>query len=202
MKNDIKKYRWFNSINLNLLQEEIYAENPLICYSSVYKRGNTLVVKAEKSTFFSGGINQDKTQLLAECDGEILSLSVLRGYPLKKVGDKVKTEMEDLSLKFLDYTTYKYIAHALNEKKSERDAYIQEFIRPLQEKLSNAGFQFTIKGRPKSIHSIYHKMQAQRCDVDRICDLFAIRIILDSELEREKFKYLHPYTSGGQAGRM
>ena len=89
-KNDIKKYRWFNSINLNLLQEEIYAENPLICYSSVYKRGNTLVVKAEKSTFFSGGITKDKTQLLAECDGEILSLSVLRGYPLKKVGDKVK----------------------------------------------------------------------------------------------------------------
>ena len=99
---------------------------------------------------------------------------------------QIKTEMEDLSLKFLDYTTYKYIAHALNEKKSERDAYIQQFITPLQEKLTAAGFRFTIKGRPKSIHSIYHKMQVQHCDVDRIYDLFAIRIILDSELSREK----------------
>ena len=99
---------------------------------------------------------------------------------------QIKTEMEDLSLKFLDYTTYKYIAHALNEKKSERDAYIQQFITPLQEKITAAGFRFTIKGRPKSIHSIYHKMQVQHCDVDRIYDLFAIRIILDSELSREK----------------
>ena len=98
----------------------------------------------------------------------------------------IKTEMEDLSLKFLDYKTYKYIAHALNEKKAQRDAYISSFILPLEEKLKAAGFLFTIKGRPKSIHSIYNKMQAQRCDVDRIYDLFAIRIILDSPLEREK----------------
>ena len=98
----------------------------------------------------------------------------------------IKTEMEDLSLKFLDYKTYKYIAHALNEKKAQRDAYIQSFITPLEQKLREAGFEFTIKGRPKSIHSIYNKMQAQRCDVDRIYDLFAIRIILDSPLEHEK----------------
>ena len=98
----------------------------------------------------------------------------------------IKTEMEDLSLKFLDYKTYKYIARALNEKKAQRDAYIAAFITPLEAKLKAAGFKFTIKGRPKSIHSIYNKMQAQRCDVDRIYDLFAIRIILDSPLEREK----------------
>ncbi len=99
---------------------------------------------------------------------------------------QIKTEMEDLALKFTDYDTYKYIARALNEKKSERDAYIEKFITPLKEKLERAGFKFTIKGRPKSIHSIYHKMQAQNCDVDRIYDLFAIRIILDSEPEKEK----------------
>lgn len=98
----------------------------------------------------------------------------------------IKTEMEDLALKFLDYKTYKYIAHALNEKKAQRDAYIHSFITPLEAKLKAAGFEFTIKGRPKSIHSIYHKMQVQRCDVDRIYDLFAIRIILDSPYEREK----------------
>ena len=99
---------------------------------------------------------------------------------------QIKTEMEDLALKFLDYDTYKYIAHALNAKRSERDAYIERFIEPLKRKLEQEGFRFTIKGRPKSIHSIYHKMQAQHCDVDRIYDLFAIRIILDSEPENEK----------------
>lgn len=99
---------------------------------------------------------------------------------------QIKTEMEDLALKFTDYDTYKYIAHALELKKAERDAYIKSFIDPLKEKLERAGFVFTIKGRPKSIHSIYHKMQAQNCDVDRIYDLFAIRIILDSEPEKEK----------------
>jgi len=99
---------------------------------------------------------------------------------------QIKTEMEDLALKFTDYDTYKYIAHALNAKRSERDAYIERFIAPLKTKLEQEGFVFTIKGRPKSIHSIYHKMQVQHCDVDHIYDLFAIRIILDSPLEREK----------------
>lgn len=99
---------------------------------------------------------------------------------------QIKTEMEDLALKFTNYDTYKYIAHALNAKRSERDAYIERFIAPLKARLEQEGFVFTIKGRPKSIHSIYHKMQAQHCDVDRIYDLFAIRIILDSPAEREK----------------
>lgn len=99
---------------------------------------------------------------------------------------QIKTELEDLALKFLDYTTYKYIAHALNAKKAEREEYIARFIAPLKEKLEREGYVFTIKGRPKSIHSIYHKMQQQHCDVDRIYDLFAIRIILDSAPEKEK----------------
>ena len=106
----------------------------------------------------------------------------------------IKTEMEDLSLKFLDYKTYKYIAHALNEKKTQRDAYITSFITPLEKKLKENGFTFTIKGRPKSIHSIYNKMQAQRCDVDRIYDLFAIRIILDSPIDREKLDCWQVYS--------
>ena len=99
---------------------------------------------------------------------------------------QIKTEMEDLSLKFLEYDQYKYIAHALNAKRAEREEYIARFIAPLEQKLKEAGFVFTIKGRPKSIHSIYHKMQAQHCDVDKIYDLFAIRIILDTPPEREK----------------
>lgn len=98
----------------------------------------------------------------------------------------IKTEMEDLSLKFTDYDTYKYIAHALAQKKAEREAYVQGFIAIIEEKLKSMGLKYTIKGRPKSIHSIWHKMQAQHCDVDKIYDLFAIRIILDSPRETEK----------------
>lgn len=98
----------------------------------------------------------------------------------------IKTEMEDLSLKFLHYDIYKDIARALNEKKSERDAYIADFIAPLKRKLEAQGFVFTIKGRPKSIHSIYQKMLAQHCGIDHIYDLFAIRIILDSKPADEK----------------
>lgn len=106
----------------------------------------------------------------------------------------IKTEMEDLSLKFTDYDTYKYIAHALAQKKTEREEYIRRFIEPLSEKLTAAGFRFTIKGRPKSIHSIYHKMQAQHCDVDKIYDLFAIRIILDAPREVEKSQCWQVYS--------
>lgn len=98
----------------------------------------------------------------------------------------IKTELEDLSLKFTNYAMYKDIAHALNEKKTQRDAYIDAFITPLKEHLEKLGFTFTIKGRTKSIHSIYKKMLNQNCGVDGIYDLFAIRIILDSQIEREK----------------
>lgn len=98
----------------------------------------------------------------------------------------IKTELEDLSLKFRNYIIYKEIATALNEKKAQRDAYIDSFITPLKEKLTNLGFTFSIKGRTKSIHSIYKKMLNQNCGVDHIYDLFAIRIILDSPIEKEK----------------
>lgn len=98
----------------------------------------------------------------------------------------LKTELEDLSLKFQSYTIYKDIARALNEKKEQRDAYIAAFIAPVENKLRALGLDFHIKGRTKSIHSIYNKMQKQQCGVDGIYDLFAIRVILHSSLEREK----------------
>ena len=100
---------------------------------------------------------------------------------------QIKTEMEDLALKFTDYDLYKYIATELNAKKAERDAYIESFIAPIREKLTREGFRFTIKGRPKSIHSIAHKMETHHfTDLSHIYDLFAIRIILDSPKEKEK----------------
>ena len=106
----------------------------------------------------------------------------------------IKTELEDLSLKFLNYTIYKEIAVALNAKKKERDAYIAAFIGPVEEKLKALGLKFHIKGRTKSIHSIYNKMQKQQCGVDGIYDLFAIRIILDSAPEKEKAECWQAYS--------
>ena len=106
----------------------------------------------------------------------------------------LKTELEDLSLKFTNYTIYKDIAHALNEKKQQRDAYVSAFIRPVEDKLRSLGLRFHIKGRTKSIHSIYNKMQKQQCGVDKIYDLFAIRIILDSEPEKEKAECWQVYS--------
>ncbi|MBQ6561911.1 MAG: bifunctional (p)ppGpp synthetase/guanosine-3',5'-bis(diphosphate) 3'-pyrophosphohydrolase [Paludibacteraceae bacterium] len=99
---------------------------------------------------------------------------------------KVKSELEDLSMKRLHRETYKEIAHKLNETKRSRDKYIADFINPLKQKLEDAGFKFTIKGRTKSIYSIWNKMRKQNTTFEHVYDLFAIRIILDSELAEEK----------------
>lgn len=106
----------------------------------------------------------------------------------------IKTELEDLSLKFRDYTTYKAIATELHQTKKSRDQYIDSFIGPLKQRLEQEGLTFTIKGRTKSIHSIYNKMQKQKCDVSHIYDLFAIRIILDAPLEKEKAQCWQVYS--------
>ena len=99
---------------------------------------------------------------------------------------KVKTELEDLSLKFTDREIYKAIARKLNETKRSRDAYMNAFIEPLKKEMEEIGFPFEIKGRTKSIHSIYSKMQKQNTTFENIYDLFAIRIIFDTPIEKEK----------------
>ena len=99
---------------------------------------------------------------------------------------KLKSELEDLSLKYLEHDAYYYIREKLNETKEKRDAYIADFIKPISDKLKEAGMSFHIKGRTKSIHSIWQKMKKQQCDFEGVYDLFAIRVILDSPLEKEK----------------
>lgn len=101
---------------------------------------------------------------------------------------KLKSELEDLSLKYLERDAYYHIKDKLNETKRSRDAYIERFLKPLDEKLTAAGLHYHMKGRTKSIHSIWQKMQKQHVDVDGVYDLFAIRIILDSPPEREKME--------------
>ena len=98
----------------------------------------------------------------------------------------IKTEMEDLAMKYMEPDTYKYIAQKLTDTKRERTKYINDFIRPLKEKLDKADFDFEIYGRPKSIHSIWNKMKKQGVSFEEVYDLFAIRILLNSALEDEK----------------
>ncbi len=98
----------------------------------------------------------------------------------------IKSELEDLSLKYTNRDVYTEIAKTLNERKESRDKYISDFICPIKTKLESAGLKFEIKGRTKSIYSIWNKMCKQNNDIDGIYDLFAIRIILDSSLEKEK----------------
>src|SRR4028119_12825 len=98
----------------------------------------------------------------------------------------VKTELEDLSMKYMEPDTYKDIAKKLAETKRERTRYINEFIRPVKDKLISGGFNFEIYGRPKSIHSIWNKIKKKGVSFEEVYDLFAIRIILDSPHTREK----------------
>ncbi len=99
---------------------------------------------------------------------------------------KIKGELEDLSLKYTNRDIYSQIAHKLNETKRSRDAYIQSFIAPVKKRLEEAGLKFSIKGRTKSISSIWNKMKKQKVDLNGIYDLFAIRVIIDTPREKEK----------------
>ena len=98
----------------------------------------------------------------------------------------IKTEFEDLSLKHTNRDIYREIAQKINETKRSRDRYISEFITPLKAKLDETGFDFEIKGRTKSIHSIYSKIKKQNTPFENIYDLFAIRVIIDVPIEKEK----------------
>ena len=107
---------------------------------------------------------------------------------------KLKSELEDLSLKYLEHDAYYMIKDKLNATKQSRDAYIERFITPIQQKLESAGLKFHMKGRTKSIHSIWQKIKKQKCDFEGIFDLFAIRIILDSPLSKEKMQCWQVYS--------
>ena len=99
---------------------------------------------------------------------------------------KLKSELEDLSLKYLEHDAYYMIKENLNATKRARDAYIERFIAPIRQMLDNEGLHYHMKGRTKSIHSIWQKMKKQQCGFNGVYDLFAIRIILDAPLAKEK----------------
>ncbi|MBR5726104.1 MAG: bifunctional (p)ppGpp synthetase/guanosine-3',5'-bis(diphosphate) 3'-pyrophosphohydrolase [Muribaculaceae bacterium] len=98
----------------------------------------------------------------------------------------IKTELEDTSLKYLNRKVFTRIANRLRETKQERDKYVEDFIKPIKQKLDAEGLKYELKGRTKSINSIWQKMQKQDVDLNGIYDLFAIRVILDTPLKDEK----------------
>lgn len=107
---------------------------------------------------------------------------------------QLKSELEDLSLKYMEHDAYYMIREKLNQTKASRDAYIDAFIRPVEEKVKAAGINCHIKGRTKSIHSIWEKMKKQKCGFEGIYDLFAIRIIIDCPEEKEKMQCWQVYS--------
>ena len=106
----------------------------------------------------------------------------------------IKSELEDLSLKYTDPKHYDFIKKKLNETKRSRDIYIAEFIAPIKKKLQETGLQFDIKGRTKSIHSINNKLKKQKIEFEGIYDLFAIRVVLDTPLEKERSECWQVYS--------
>lgn len=100
--------------------------------------------------------------------------------------NSIKTELEDLGLKYTDSESYDDIALKLKETEPERKKFIQKFIEPLKEILQEQGFRFKIYGRPKSIYSIYNKIKTKYVPFEEIYDLFAIRIVIDTPLDQEK----------------
>jgi guanosine-3',5'-bis(diphosphate) 3'-pyrophosphohydrolase len=106
----------------------------------------------------------------------------------------IKSELEDLSMKYLEPDTYKFIATKLNEKKAERTLFVKQFVDPIAEILAEQGFVASIYGRPKSIHSIWNKMKKKNIPFEEVYDLFAIRIILDSAPENEKAECWKAYS--------
>lgn len=176
----------------------------LLNVSSLYKRG--AAVESENFRRLLMAFAEDIRVIIIMIVDRLVLMKIINHHPNEKLVHDVayeanylyaslahrlglyaiKSELEDMSLKYTDRETYTSIARQLNERKNARDAYISSFIGPIKDKLEALGLNFDIKGRTKSIFSIWNKMKKQKNDIDHIYDLFAIRIIIDTPPEKEK----------------
>lgn len=204
-ENDYDKYeKEFGKTVVSILKglvhiQELYKKNPVI-ESENFR--NLLLSFAEDMRviliMIADRVNLMRQIRNTECEEEKKRMSEEASYlyaPLAhKLGlYKLKSELEDLSLKYLEHDVYYMIKDKLNETKKSRDKYIENFIKPIREKLEADGYKFHMKGRTKSIHSIWQKMKKQKCEFEGIYDLFAIRIIIDAPLELEKIQCWHVF---------
>ena len=204
-ENDYDKYeKEFGKTVVSILKglvhiQELYKKN-LVIESENFR--NLLLSFAEDMRviliMIADRVNLMRQIRNTECEEEKKRVSEEASYlyaPLAhKLGlYKLKSELEDLSLKYLEHDVYYMIKDKLNETKKSRDKYIENFIKPIREKLEADGYKFHMKGRTKSIHSIWQKMKKQKCEFEGIYDLFAIRIIIDAPLELEKIQCWHVF---------
>lgn len=204
-ENDYDKYeKEFGKTVVSILKglvhiQELYKKNPVI-ESENFR--NLLLSFAEDMRviliMIADRVNLMRQIRNTECEEGKKRVSEEASYlyaPLAhKLGlYKLKSELEDLSLKYLEHDVYYMIKDKLNETKKSRDKYIENFIKPIREKLEADGYKFHMKGRTKSIHSIWQKMKKQKCEFEGIYDLFAIRIIIDAPLELEKIQCWHVF---------
>lgn len=204
-ENDYDKYeKEFGKTVVSILKglvhiQELYKKNPVI-ESENFR--NLLLSFAEDMRviliMIADRVNLMRQIRNTECEEEKKRVSEEASYlyaPLAhKLGlYKLKSELEDLSLKYLEHDVFYMIKDKLNETKKSRDKYIENFIKPIREKLEADGYKFHMKGRTKSIHSIWQKMKKQKCEFEGIYDLFAIRIIIDAPLELEKIQCWHVF---------
>ena len=204
-ENDYDKYeKEFGKTVVSILKglvhiQELYKKNPVI-ESENFR--NLLLSFAEDMRviliMIADRVNLMRQIRNTECEEEKKRVSEEASYlyaPLAhKLGlYKLKSELEDLSLKYLEHDVYYMIKDKLNETKKSRDKYIENFIKPIREKLEADGYKFHMKGRTKSIHSIWQKMKKQKCEFEGIYVLFAIRIIIDAPLELEKIQCWHVF---------
>lgn len=204
-ENDYDKYeKEFGKTVVSILKglvhiQELYKKNPVI-ESENFR--NLLLSFAEDMRviliMIADRVNLMRQIRNTECEEEKKRVSEEASYlyaPLAhKLGlYKLKSELEDLSLKYLEHDVYYMIKDKLNETKKSRDKYIENFIKPIRQKLEADGYKFHMKGRTKSIHSIWQKMKKQKCEFEGIYDLFAIRIIIDAPLELEKIQCWHVF---------
>ena len=98
----------------------------------------------------------------------------------------IKSELEDIALKYLESKDYEYISRRLSETAAEREEFIRAFVKPIEEKMQHLGIKYHLKSRTKSIYSIWRKMKRMHIGFDEVYDLFAIRIIIDCPREQEK----------------
>ena len=151
-----------------------FAEDMRVVFIIIAERVNLMRQIKDK------GSEEDRLRLSTEAKELYAPLAHKLGLYL------LKSELEDLALKYLEHDAYYHIKEKLAQTKRARDLYIARFIQPIEEKLRSAGLRFHIKGRTKSIHSIWQKMKKQKCPFEGVYDLFAIRVILDSQPEKEK----------------
>jgi len=178
--------------NIELEKLNIQTENFIKLMLTISKDIRSILIKIAEHLYL---IRNLKTESLSKQKKTATEISVLYAPIAHRLGlYSIKSEMEDLSMKYIHPQVYREIAKKLEKTKANRNKYIEQFISPLQKELKRYKIKCDIKGRPKSIYSIWNKMSKQDVNFEEVYDIFAIRIIIDSTVGSEKDKCWKVYS--------